>query len=88
MALGVLGLGLAGLVFGMYFRQQGIGPVWYLFFTFLLFGLNKWEMLTNGTGWGISGRLPGFIIIIWYLTGYCMEGKSPMTVSSCWYCRR
>lgn len=60
MALGVLGLGLAGLVFGMYFRQQGIGPVWYLFFTFLLFGLNKWEMLTNGTGWGHFWAFAGF----------------------------
>lgn len=60
MALGVLGLGLSGLVFGMYFRQHGIGMAWYLFFTFLLFGLNKWEMLTNGTGWGHFWAFAGF----------------------------
>lgn len=60
MALGVLGLGLAGLVFGMYFKQYGIGTLWYLFFTFLLFGLNKWEMMTNGTGWGHFLAFAGF----------------------------
>lgn len=51
MALGVLGLGLSGLVLGRYCHQKQIGMVWYAFLMFLLFGLNKWEMLTNGTGW-------------------------------------
>lgn len=60
MVLGVLGLGLSGLVFGVYFRQQRIGTVWYLIFSFFLFGLNKWEMLTNGTGWGHFWAFAGF----------------------------
>ena len=60
MALGVLGLGLSGLVLGMYCREQKVGVIWYLLLTFLLFGLNKWEMLTNGTGWGHFMAFAGF----------------------------
>lgn len=52
MVLGVLGLGLSGLVLADYCRKQQIGLVWYGFLMFLMFSLNKWEMLTNGTGWG------------------------------------
>ena len=52
MVLGVLGLGLSGLVLAMYCKKQSMSPVWYLFLMILLFGLDKWEMLTNGTGWG------------------------------------
>lgn len=51
MALGVLGLGLSGLVFGRYCEWKQVNWLWYAFLMFLLFGLNKWEMLTNGTGW-------------------------------------
>lgn len=52
MILGVLGLGLSGLVLAVYCKKQSLSPAWYLFLMMLLFGLNKWEMLTNGTGWG------------------------------------
>ncbi|MCI9161953.1 MAG: hypothetical protein HFG59_01665 [Lachnospiraceae bacterium] len=51
MALGVLSLGLSGLVLGWYCEWKRVGTAWYVFLMFLLFGLNKWEMLTNGTGW-------------------------------------
>lgn len=60
MALGVLGLGLSGLVLADYCRKQELGPGWYLFFSFILFGLDKWEMLTNGTGWGHFLAFAGF----------------------------
>ena len=49
--LGGLGLGLAGAVVGVYCRKRQVGPVWFLLLMFLFFSLNKWEMLTNGTGW-------------------------------------
>lgn len=51
MGLGVLGLGLSGLVLGRYCSDHRVNMIWYVFLTFVLFGLNKWEMLTNGTGW-------------------------------------
>lgn len=51
MALGVLSLGLSGLVLGRYCEWKRVGTAWYVFLMFLLFGLDKWEMLTNGTGW-------------------------------------
>lgn len=60
MALGVLGLGLSGLVLADYCKKQRLGAGWYLLFVLILFGLNKWEMLTNGTGWGHFLAFAGF----------------------------
>jgi len=51
MGLGVLGLGLSALVLGRYCDKKQVGAVWFAYLMFLLFGLNKWEMLTNGSGW-------------------------------------
>lgn len=60
MALGVLGLGASGLVLGMYCERRQIGVIWYVILMFVLFGLNKWEMITNGTGWGHFAAFAGF----------------------------
>lgn len=60
MVLGVLGLSLSGLVMADYCRKQRLGAGWYLFFVFILFGLDKWEMLNNGTGWGHFLAFAGF----------------------------
>lgn len=49
--LGVIGLGLAGWVFGLYCREHRIGSLWFIFLMVVMFSLNKWEMLTNGSGW-------------------------------------
>ncbi|MDO5415867.1 MAG: hypothetical protein Q4F29_01595 [Lachnospiraceae bacterium] len=51
MVLGVLCLGAAGLVLAAYCRERQVGVVWYLMLMAVFFSLNKWEMLTNGTGW-------------------------------------
>lgn len=50
MAFGVLGLGLSGLALARYCAGKQVGLVWYGFLMFLLFGLDKWEMMANGTG--------------------------------------
>lgn len=60
MVLGVLGLGLSGFVLADYCKKQNLGTGWYLLFVLVLFGLNKWEMLTNGTGWGHFLAFAGF----------------------------
>lgn len=60
MALGVMGLGLSGLVLADYCKKQRLGAGWYLLLILVLFGLNKWEMLTNGTGWGHFLAFAGF----------------------------
>lgn len=60
MALGAVGLGLSGLALGIYCRKQKVGAAWFAFLMFLLFGLDKWEMLTNGTGWGHFMAFAGF----------------------------
>ncbi len=51
LVLGALGLGLAGLVIGKYCYERRVGAAWFLLLMFLFYSLNKWEMLTNGTGW-------------------------------------
>lgn len=60
MGLGVLGLGISGLVLGIFCNRQRIGRGWFLLLMFLLFGLNKWEMMTNGTGWPHFLAFAGF----------------------------
>lgn len=49
--LGGLGLGLAAFVLAGYGRKKNIPLLWFLVYMILFFSLNKWEMLTNGTGW-------------------------------------
>ena len=49
--LGVVSLGLAGWVFAAYGRSRKIGCLWFALLMAVMFSLNKWEMLTNGSGW-------------------------------------
>lgn len=49
--LGVISLGLAGGVFGIYCRSRNTGLGWFALLMAVMFSLNKWEMLTNGSGW-------------------------------------
>ncbi len=49
--LGVLSLGLSGAVFGLYCRERRVGFLWFALLSAVMFSLNKWEMLTNGSGW-------------------------------------
>lgn len=49
--LGVLGLGLSAVLLSFYCLRQGIGWVTFLLLMSVIFSLNKWEMLTNGSGW-------------------------------------
>lgn len=51
MGLGVLGLGASAWVLAGYCRKHQVSYIWYGMIMLLLFSLNKWEMLTNGTGW-------------------------------------
>ncbi|MCI7262926.1 MAG: hypothetical protein ACI4OO_11125 [Otoolea sp.] len=63
MALGVLGLGIGGAVLAVYAgEKKEIGFGWFLLIQFVYFGLNKWEMLTNGTGWVCFLAVSGFIL--------------------------
>lgn len=49
--LGVVSLGLAGWVFSIYARDKKIGIGWFALLMAVMFSLNKWEMITNGSGW-------------------------------------
>lgn len=49
--MGVLGFGLSALVIGWYSRKKELCPLWYAAMMIVMFSLNKWEMLYNGTGW-------------------------------------
>ena len=49
--MGILGFGFSALVIGWYSRKKELCPVWYTAMMIVMFSLNKWEMLYNGTGW-------------------------------------
>ncbi len=49
--LGVLALGLSGLALGCYCSRRKVSFGWFGVLMVVLFSLNKWEMLTNGSGW-------------------------------------
>lgn len=60
LVLGVLSLGLSGLALTAWCRERNLSGVWFFFAMMILFGLNQWEMLTNGTGWGHFLAFAGF----------------------------
>lgn len=49
--MGVMGFFLSAWVLGIYSRKCKIGMGWYLVLMTVMFSLNKWEMIYNGTGW-------------------------------------
>ena len=59
--LGVLALGLSGFILGKYCQLRKVRTVWFVILMALMFSLNKWEMLTNGTGWVCFAAVSGFI---------------------------
>ena len=58
--LGILGLGLTGMAACAYARKEGLGFLTMTAVTLLIFSLNKWEMLTNGSGWAHFLTFAGF----------------------------
>ena len=58
--MGVLGLGLSGAVLAAYCIRRRIGAVWTAALMAVVFSLNKWEMLTNGSGWVHFFAFAGF----------------------------
>lgn len=49
--LGVISLGLSALVTARYCRERRVGAGWFLAVMAVIFSLNKWEMMINGSGW-------------------------------------
>lgn len=49
--MGVAGFGLSALAIGRYAKRQEIPLGWYTALMVVMFSLNQWEMLYNGTGW-------------------------------------
>lgn len=49
--LGAVSVGLAAWSFSAYSRQLKVNVTWFIAFMVVMFSLNKWEMLTNGSGW-------------------------------------
>lgn len=68
MGLGVASMGLGAAAIAWYCgEKKEINPVAVIIAMVIYFGLNKWEMLLNGTGWvcflSISGFLVHFIVL-------------------------
>lgn len=61
MVLGVLSLGIGAAALAGYAKREiRISYLWFLFIMFVYYSLNKWEMLTNGTGWVCFLSISGF----------------------------
>lgn len=61
MVLGAVSMGAGALALASYVRRERyISYGWFLLAMVLFFGLNKWEMLTNGTGWVCFLSISGF----------------------------
>ena len=48
---GVLGLGLSAVMLAVYAGRKEISCLWFAALMIVVFSLNKWEMLVNGSGW-------------------------------------
>lgn len=59
--LGAVSVSLAAWCFAAYSRQLKINIKWFITFMIVMFSLNKWEMLTNGSGWSLSLPLPALL---------------------------
>ena len=60
--LGAVSVSLAAWCFAAYSRQLKINIKWFITFMIVMFSLNKWEMLTNGSGWSHFFAFACFII--------------------------
>ena len=49
--LGVISLGLSAVLLASYAIRKNIGALWFLCLMAVMFSLNKWEMMINGSGW-------------------------------------
>ena len=58
--LGVLCLGLGAGAVTLYCVEEKISAPWFLTIMALLFSLNKWEMMVNGSGWAHFLAFAGF----------------------------
>ncbi len=62
MILGVLSLGVGAAVLALYYgRNRSNGYIAFILIQFVYFSLNKWEMVTNGTGWVCILSISGFM---------------------------
>lgn len=68
MVLGACCLFLSALVLSNYSKRMKLSYVWYLLLMAVLFSLNKWEMLTNGSGWV---HFMAFAMFFWHYA--CIE---------------
>jgi hypothetical protein len=50
-ALGAVGVGMGAWALALYCRRRGLGVGWFALLMPVVFGLGKWEMMNNGTGW-------------------------------------
>ncbi len=48
---GIAGLFICSIILAVFSYKKKIGFVWYTFIMIILFSLNKWEILLNGTAW-------------------------------------
>ena len=73
--LTIAGMGLIALVLSGYMYRQGIGIRWQLPVCIVLFSLNKWEILLNGTAWAHVFSF-GLFFLNYYLLDLLWRGET------------
>ena len=73
--LTVAGMGLIALMLGMYMYRQHISLLWQIPVGIVLFSLNKWEILLNGTAWAHVVSF-GLFYVNYYLLDLLWTGEA------------
>ena len=73
--LGVTGIGIMSVVLALYFKKYNISFRWQAAIYIILFSLNKWEILLNGTAWAHVVAF-GFFFISYYMADMVWRGET------------
>ena len=73
--LGVTGIGIMSVVLALYFKKYNISLRWQAAIYIILFSLNKWEILLNGTAWAHVVAF-GFFFISYYMADMVWRGET------------
>ncbi len=73
--LSITGIGMMSIVLAIYFKKYNISFKWQMIIYIILFSLNKWEILLNGTAWAHVVSF-GFFFINYYMADRVWRGET------------
>ena len=73
--LSIAGIGMMSIVLAIYFKKYNISFKWQTIIYIVLFSLNKWEILLNGTAWAHVVSF-GFFFVNYYMADRVWRGEA------------